>query len=861
MPRFVLHDSADGILSLPALNTLPIDEHLPSIVAALRGGVVILEAPTGAGKTTRVPPALLKAGFAEAGQIVMLQPRRVAARASAARMADEDGSALGRTYGYSVRLDSKQSAATKVLVVTEGILLRQFQHDPFLEKTGVLVFDEFHERNLQSDLALAMARNLQATVRPDLKIVVMSATLQTDALSKYFPGAPVVKCLGRLFPVEVRYVGGLEKRALSLDVCEAAEIALRESPGDVLVFLPGVREIRDAQGALEQRGFDRRVTLQTLYGDMPAEQQDAVLRRGNASRRIILSTNVAETSLTIEGVTAVIDSGLARVSRYDPHVGLDKLELGPISKASAQQRAGRAGRLAPGLCLRLWNEPQQRTRAEFDEPEIRRVDLAGAGLSLYNWFDADPASFEWFEPPEAAALARAQVLLSDLGFVQEGAITKAGRQAAKLALHPRLARLLMECHDSGSLELGALCAAMLSERSAFFRSAGGHRQPLSAHWESDPLERARALLAWRNERGSESTPFGTISRDAARSIFRVAEQTEKEAVRTLGEPPNAREDEEEVLGRALLLAYPDRLARRREAQGDRGRMVGGRGVKLAPESGVRQCEFLVCVEIDGAGSEALVRQASAAPREWLDALPLESGEELAFDEASGRVVARRQMKLHDLVIEEAELRTPGDARTAEILAEAAKSYWEKAFPREEESVARFLSRVAFLRGAMPALELPEFDAARLQALLPMLAQGKRSLRELREGPWLDYLRAELTPPQLSALEREAPERLKVPSGSQIAVAYEADRPPTLSVRIQELFGLADTPRLAGGRVKVLIQLLSPGHRPVQLTDDLKSFWANAYGELKKELKRRYPKHAWPDDPMNATPQSRPGRRG
>jgi ATP-dependent helicase HrpB len=848
---------------LPELAPLPIDAHLPDLLGALRGGqTVILEAPTGAGKTTRVPPALLRAGFADAGQIVMLQPRRVAARAAAARMADEDGSALGRTFGYSVRLDSRQSAATKVLVVTEGILLRQFQHDPFLEKTGVLLFDEFHERNLQSDLALAMAKNLQQTVRPELKIVVMSATLQTDALSKYFPGAPVVKCQGRLFPVEVRYVGGIEKRPLAEAVGDAVEVALRESPGDTLVFLPGVREIRDAQETLEQRGVGRTALLQALYGDLPPDQQDAVLRRGGDARRVILSTNVAETSLTIEGVTAVVDSGLARVARYDPHVGLDKLELSPISKASAQQRAGRAGRLAPGLCLRLWNETQQRTRADFDEPEIRRVDLAGAGLSLYNWFDADPASFEWFEPPEAAALTRAQVLLADLGFIEGNAITAAGAQAAKLAMHPRLAKMLMECHAGGCLSLGALCAAMLSERGAFFRTGGGRfRQPLAAHWESDPLERARALLAWRNERGSESTPFGEISRDAARSIFRVAEQTEKEAIRTLGEPRTTREDEDEVLGRALLLAYPDRLARRREAQGDRGRMVGGRGVKLAPESGVRQCEFLVCVEIDGAGQEALVRQASAAPRAWLDALPLESGEELAFDEASGRIVARRQVKLHDLVIEEAELRTPGDARTAEILAEAARSHWEKAFPREEESVARFLSRVTFLREAMPALELPDFDAARLQALLPMLAQGKKSLRELREEPWLDYLRAELTPPQLAALEREAPERIKVPSGSQIAVAYEADRPPTLSVRIQELFGLADTPRVAGGRVKVLIQLLSPGHKPVQLTDDLKSFWANAYGELKKELKRRYPKHAWPDDPMNATPQSRPGRRG
>lgn len=851
---------------MPELSPLPIDAHLPKVVTALQErGTMILEAPTGAGKTTRVPPALLKAGFAETGQIVMLQPRRVAARASAARMAEEDGSALGRTYGYSVRLDSRQSAGTRVLVVTEGILIRQFQHDPFLEKTGVLVFDEFHERNLQSDLALAMAKNLQQTVRPDLKIVVMSATLQTDALMKYFPAAPVVKCEGRLYPVEVRYVGGIEKRPLADAVVEAAEVALRESPGDVLVFLPGIREIREAQSSLERRGVNRQAVVQCLYGDLPPEQQDAVLQRGEASRRIILSTNVAETSLTIEGVTAVIDSGLARISRYDPHVGLDKLELSPISKASAQQRAGRAGRLAPGLCLRLWNEPQHRTRADFDEPEIRRVDLAGAGLSLYNWFDADPASFEWFEPPELAALSRAQTLLADLGFVERGAITSAGRQAAKLAMHPRLARLVMECHQYGILELGALSAAMLNERSAFFRGGagqhtGGPRQPLAAHWDSDPFERARALLAWRNERGSESTPFGQISRDAARSIFRVAEQTEKEAVRTLGEPGNARRDEEEVLGRAILLAYPDRLARRREAQGDRGRMVGGRGVKLAPESGVRQCEFLVCVEIDGAGSEALVRQASAAPRAWLDALPLESDEHLAFDETSGRIVARRQVKLHDLVIEEAELRTPSNAQTAEILAEAAKVHWEKAFPRDEEAVSRFLGRVAFLRGAMPGLELPGFDAAQLQGLLSMLAQGKKSLAELRAGPWLDYLRAELSAPQLAALEREAPERIKVPSGSQITLTYEADRAPTLAVRIQELFGLGDTPRVAGGRVKVLIHLLSPGHKPVQVTDDLKSFWANAYGELKKELKRRYPKHAWPDDPMNATPQSRPGRR-
>lgn len=852
---------------MPPLPALPIDAQLPTLVEALRRApTVILEAPTGAGKTTRVPPALLHAGLAEQGQIVMLQPRRVAARASAARMAEEAGSPLGGTYGYSVRLDAKQSAATRVLVVTEGILLRQFQHDPFLEKTSLIVFDEFHERNLQSDLALAMARNLQQTVRPDLKIVVMSATLQTDALCRFFPDAPVVKCEGRLYPVEVRYLGGIELRPLADAVADAVEVALRESPGDVLVFLPGIREIRDAQKTLEQRGVGREALLQTLYGDLPAEQQDAVLRRGNVARRVILSTNVAETSLTIEGVTAVVDSGLARISRYDPHVGLDKLELSPISKASAQQRAGRAGRLAPGLCLRLWNEAQHRTRADFDEPEIRRVDLAGACLALYNWFDADPEAFEWYEPPEQAALRRAQTLLADLGFIEEGVITPAGRQAARLPLHPRLARLLMESRERGHLELGALCAALLSERSPFLRGgagrrSGGARSSLSAHWESDPLERARALRAWKEERGGDQTPFGEIHRDAARTIFRVAEQTAREAERTLGGEPNSDAfSEEEAIGQALLLAYPDRLARRREAHGDRGKMVGGRGVRLAPESGVRESEFLVCVEIDGAGSEALVRQASGAPREWLDALPLESVEEVVYDEATERVVARRQVRLHDLVIEESQLATPSGAATEEKLIAAAKEHWDRAFPHEEEAVTRWLRRVEFLRRAMPELELPCFDEARLQTLLPMLAQGKRSLRELREAPWLDYLRAELTPQQQSALDREAPDRIAVPSGSRIALQYEPDRPPTLAVRIQEIFGLADTPRVAGGRVKVLLHLLAPSHRPVQVTDDLRSFWASAYGELKKELKRRYPKHAWPDDPMSAPPQSRPGKR-
>jgi ATP-dependent helicase HrpB len=845
------------------LTPLPIDDVLPDVVAGLNNShAVVLRAPPGAGKTTRVPPAILDSGITEKGKILVLQPRRVAARASAARIAAERGSKLGEEIGYQVRFESRTGPRTRIAVITEGILLRRLLDDPFLPDVAAVVFDEFHERSLASDLALAMVRQIQQSVRPDLKIVVMSATLAVEPVAKYLGHCPVVESLGRSFPVEIRYLPHLERRPLPDLVVEGVEEAIRSADGDCLVFLPGVGEIRQSEKRLAPLAGDHRLALLELYGDLPAEQQDAVLRP-SCERKIILSTNVAETSLTIEGVTCVVDSGQARVLRYDERTGLDRLELSPISRASADQRAGRAGRTKPGLCLRLWPEATHRSRAEFELPEIQRVDLVGAVLQVLCWIEPDLQAFPWFERPSAGALERAQGLLMHLGAADDDGVTELGRAIAGLPVHPRIGRLLIEGQQRGVAEQVALAAALLSERDPFFRPqrGPGERRGASHRSRSDVLDRVHALEQFEETQRADSD-VGELNRSAAKHIFRTRDQLlrmvrSEEAARQHSRLPN---NPDVALLRSLLAAYPDRLARAREPGSRRGLMVGGRGVRLADEVALADEELFLCIDIDAGAGEALVRQASAVEKSWLPQQWLESRDCLEFDPVAERVITRRQVVYDDLVLEESHSASPSPEQIAEVLVIAAGSRLERVFPADDESVVGFRRRVTFLSQAMPDLKLPQLDDDDLRGLLSQLVTGCRSFADIRKAPWLAAMKGLFTWQQLQTIEREAPERIEVPSGSHIAVQYEEGRPPILAVRIQEVFGMKETPRVAGGRVPVLMHLLAPNMRVAQITDDLASFWANTYLMVRKDLRARYPKHSWPEDPYTAEPQKRPRRK-
>ncbi len=803
---------------------------------------------------------MLDAGLAGSGKILVLQPRRVAARTSAARIAAERGTRLGEEIGYQVRFESRVSVRTRLAVITEGILLRRLLDDPFLNDVAAVVFDEFHERSLASDLALAMVRQIQQSVRPDLKIIVMSATLSVEPIAQYLGNCPTVESQGRSFPVEVRYMPHLERRAIVELVADGVASILDQTDGDCLVFLPGVGEIRQCEKRLARLAAERDLTILQLYGDLPAEQQDAVLRPSDR-RKIILSTNVAETSLTIEGVTAVVDSGLARILRYEERTGLDRLELSPISRASADQRAGRAGRTQPGVCLRLWPEAAHRSRPEFELPEIERVDLAGAVLQVLCWIEPDLNAFPWFEKPPAGAVERARRLLEKLGTANAAGVTPLGRQIAGLPIHPRIGRLLIEGHRLDCLQQAALAAALLSEREPFLRPqrAPGVSRRATTRSRSDVLDRVHAIEQFE-EQGISESEAGEVNRSAAKHVLRTRDQLLRiiEPTSTRREPRSVRGDE--AFLRSLLAAYPDRLAMLREPGSRRGLMVGGRGVRLADEVALSDEELFLCIDVDAGMGEALVRQASAVDRAWLPDAQLKTETTVEFDDETGKISARRRILFDDLVLEEGTVALPGGDDLATALAQAAADNLDRAFPGDDAAVGGFRTRVQCLAGWMPELNLPPLDDAALRELLPQLCVGRRSLDELKKSPWLDAMRSLFTWQQLQTIDREAPERIEVPSGSRIALHYEVGRPPVLAVRIQEVFGLLETPRVARGRVPVLMHLLAPNMRVAQVTDDLASFWKSAYVQVRKDLRARYPKHSWPEDPYTARAERRPARK-
>ena len=823
------------------MDPLPIDAVLPRLVEALRANAcAVLRAPTGAGKTTRAPPALLDAGIAGARQVLMLEPRRLAARAAARRIAAERGARLGDEVGFHVRFDRQASDETRILVVTEGLLVRMLQDDPFLEDVGAVLLDEFHERNLDTDLALALVRKIQLEVRSDLKLVVMSATFDTAEVARFLGDCPVVESEGRLFPVEARWIPVEARRPLHEGLVTGVLQALDATGGDVLAFLPGGGEIRRAREALEPLARKRDLLLVELYGDLPMEKQDAALSRADR-RKVVLATNVAETSVTVEGVTAVVDTGLARVLRFDPSVGLDRLELSRISRASAVQRTGRAGRTAPGVCFRLWSQAEERSLREREDPEIRRVDLAGPVLQLAAFGESDVRAFRWLEPPAEAALARAEELLALLGALDGRGLTAIGRAMARIPAHPRIARLLLEGERLHCVREAAIAGALLTERDPF---RGPRARSSARRTDSDVLERVLALEH--------------LDSPAASFVLRAAKDLERHV-----KSPRGRGDEH-ALPRALLAAYPDRVARRRAKEDRRGVMVGGRGVTLAEESGVVDAELFLCIDVDagrrGERAEALVRQASAVEREWLPEERIRTETQVRFDAGREAVVALRTTRYQDLALEEVATGLPEGGEVARALAEAAAADLERALPLRDEETRAFLARLRSLRGWIPELGLPAFDEHELKELLPELCEGSRSFADLRKLPLAEILKGRLAHEQRRALDREAPEHLTVASGSSVRLVYEPGQSPVLAVRIQEVFGMADTPRIAGGRVRVRMHLLGPNYRPQQVTDDLASFWNGAYAEVRRELKRRYPRHAWPEDPWRATPEGRPRPR-
>ena len=836
------------------MDPLPIDPHLPAIVSDVweRRGLVLVAEP-GAGKTTRVPRALLDAGL---GEIVVVEPRRIAARMAAHRVAAELGEPVGRRIGYRVRFDAKVSRETRVTFVTEGILARRLDSDPHLEGVSIVVFDELHERHLHTDLALARAR--RARERRALSIVAMSATLEAEPVARFLD-APIKNVEGRTFPIDVRFAAAPDDRPLERRVRAAVVRLIEEGlDGDVLVFLPGAGEIRRAAEELEGPARALSLDVVPLHGDLPPDAQDRAIRRG-PRRKVILSTNVAETSLTIEGVVAVVDSGLARIARCSPWTGLTSLDTLPISRASAMQRAGRAGRVRAGVCERLYTRADHDARPLRDRPEIERVDLAEMVLSL-RAAGEDPRTFAYLEAPPANALESAERLLERLGAVDSGEVTELGRAMLALPIHPRLARVALEAKRLGHPRSGAMLAALIAEREVRLAARtrfGTHEARSDEVASSDLIARLDELEALGPDASHSTLRSAGLDARAVRTVFDAARQIERELAGVAIEIEETF-DEEGALLTATLAGFPDRVARRRPAGGEELVLAGGGSARLDPQSAVKDAPLMALIDADTRPSGVLVRRASAVTLEMLMSLfidRIEDVREARFDATRERVVGVGELRYEGLALEQSEIE-PSEADAARVLADAAIAAGLARFVDEDAWIA-LKRRLAFARGFDPAL--PELDDALLRDLLVRLCAGKRSFAELRDAGLLEWLRAELGSGVLAKLEALAPEAVSLPGRRRVPVTYEEDRPPWIASRLADFFGMGEGPAIAGGRVPLVLHLLAPNHRALQVTTDLAGFWERHYPELKRSLMRRYPRHPWPDDPRTAPPPAPRGR--
>jgi len=841
---------------------LSVESALPALEEALaHGRAAVLVAPPGSGKTTRVPLALAGSAWLGRGRIVMLEPRRIAARAAARYMAGHIGEDVGGRVGYRVRHDSRTGPRTVVEVVTEGILARRLQADPELAGVGLLIFDEFHERSLDSDLALALALDARQALRPDLRILVMSATLDAVALARLLGDAPVITVEGRIHPVEIRHRPPARGARIEDAMASAVRDALASDPGGVLAFLPGAAEIRRTAARLEGGGLPDGVDLCPLHGALPPDAQDRAIRPAPPGRRkVVLATTIAETSLTIEGVAIVIDGGLKRAPRFDPARGMARLETVPVSAAAAAQRAGRAGRLGPGVCYRLWSVEAERALAAYDVPEILAADLAPLALALAAWGVGDPSALRWLDPPPAAAFAQARALLGALdalddarngagdgarnGIAGDGAgrITAMGRAMAELPLHPRLAHMVLAGKDGGEGALAVAIAALIEERD-ILRGAG----------DADIRSRLEILDA------------GVRTGHDMAGVSRAALARLRAAIRDLGRLAGiaAARGDPAAAGPLIALAYPDRIGQRQDASG-RYRLSGGGGAVLADGDSLRGSEFLAIAMTDGKPRDARIFLAAPLDRAMVEqtcAPHIRVADEIRWDPRDEAVAARRQRRLGAVILDDRPIPAPDPDRVATAMIEGVRSLGLAALPWND-AVLALKARVIFLRGVRPGDGWPDLSDAALMATLenwlaPYLAgiMRRAHLQRLDLGV---ILRA-LIPPDLAArLDRMAPPALAVPSGAILPIDYAAEGGPCVRVRVQEVFGLAATPRIAEGRVGVVFALLSPARRPVALTRDLASFWANAYPRVRAELRGRYPKHAWPEDPLAASPV-KPGR--
>jgi ATP-dependent helicase HrpB len=834
---------------------LPIDEALPALREALRShSSAVLEAPTGAGKSTVVPLVLLAEPWARGKRLLMLEPRRLAARAVAARMASTLGESIGRTVGYRMRLDTRVSRDTRLEVLTEGVLTRLLQEDPALEGVAAVIFDEFHERSLNADLGLALALDARATLTPQLRLLVMSATLETSAVAQLLGDAPVVSAPGRAFAVETRYAGsglpalpaanGGTRGGHSPEQLTAQLVtrALREERGDLLVFLPGAREIHRVQSLLAAAHAPAGITVLPLYGDLPGDAQDAALAPAAPGRRkVVLATNIAETSLTIPGVRVVVDSGLMRRARFDPVTGMSRLETERISRASAAQRQGRAGRTEDGVCYRAWSEGAQAALAPSTAPEISDADLAPLALELASWGARDAAQLRWLDAPPAAMLSSARDLLRHLGALDDaGRISAHGREMAGLGVHPRLAHMLLKARELDAVALAARLAALLSERDLLRGSAA-----------RDADIRTRLDLL----RGADSAPAS--DRAARARARRAARDLERQL--TAGEDRVAGKDVD--AGLLLAFAYPDRIGRRRSGAAGGFTLANGRGAAFAEPQTLARQELIVAVELDDRERDARILLAAPLGRdEVLEhfAERIHHRESVEWSTREQAVLARRTVELDALVLEDKPLpRIPAEAARAAML-EGVRELGIAALPWDR-ATRDLQARIEFVRALAGPVDPPwpaVSDETLRQSLDLWLApwlEGVTRREHLARVPLADALRALLSFDQQRALQEWAPTQLTMPSGSHIRVDYAGDNAPAVSVRLQEVFGLAATPRVGRGRVPVTLRLLSPAQRPVQVTRDLASFWRGAYAEVRKDLRGRYPKHYWPENPLEAQP--------
>jgi len=860
---------------------LPIEDALPALHTALAShSRAVLEAPPGAGKTTRVPLSLRSAPWLQGKRIIMLEPRRLAARAAAHFMARQCGDAVGETVGYRVRGDSRVSPRTRIEVVTEGVLSRLLIEDASLEAYGAVLFDEFHERSVHADVGLALTIESQLYLRPDLRILVMSATLDGDRVARLLgdqeQSAPVIRSDGRMFPVETRHRAPRADERLEATVARAIREALVVDDGDLLVFLPGMGEQRRVAERIAGDPLlrEHQATVHVLHGSLSMAEQDAAISAApRGERKVVLATSIAETSLTIEGVRVVIDSGWSRLPRYDARAGLTRLETLRVSRASADQRRGRAGRVAPGVCYRLWGEAEDHVLGPRTRPEILDADLSSLALELANAGVHDTTALRWMDLPPAGALAQARELLQQLGALDtQWRITAHGKRLASLPLAPRLAQLLLGAQRRGVPRLGAELVALLEERDV-----------LRADYGPPPADMRLRLEALRRTATQDATSLhgARLDHDALRRVRELAKQLERDvasrsrddakrddAARVPTRQAHA-EDELEYAGGLLALAFPDRVAQHRPGSEARFLLRGGIGAAVVKGDGLADAEWLAIAELDGSPPE--YRVARAVPLSRADVLE-DFGDQIVtsvgveWHEATRSVRARKRSTLGALVLAENPTQEFDEAQVRECFEELVHRTGIEALPWSE-SGAKLRARLNFVHAHMHASDAtwPDVRAEALMATLdtwlgPQL-DGLRKWSDLAALDWSALLLAPLTYQMRSALERLAPTHMEVPSGSRIGVDYSDPLAPVLSVKLQEVFGWLDTPRLCDGRVPVTLQLLSPAQRPVQVTRDLAGFWRASYFDVRKELRGRYPRHPWPEDPLTAPATRRAKPRG